>query len=147
MYEVYRSDVCVRISEKSGSSVQYYPLHEAMCRIRLTVKMCAKLWKRITDVGSFCSIYVDDVGVKHLTKADLSVRCFETLQTQIGSNALMYLDATIPVYALIKKGKRLVLAYSIESKDEILASGNCRSLYLAKNWNPRFKGYTHNQKA
>jgi putative methanogenesis marker protein 8 len=91
-------------------------------------------------VFSVCNTCVDETQVKHIAKADVAcASASKILREQIGTRALMQLGATIPVYALTKKGKRLVMAYLAEFKDKLVVFRTKQLPYKAENRGPKLR--------
>lgn len=98
-------------------------------------------------VFSVCNTCVDKTDVQHIAKADVAcASASKIVRREIGSEALLQLGVTIPVYALTEKGKKLILAYLTEFKDKLVVFRTNKLPYLAKNKGPRLKGYADNQK-
>ena len=78
--------------------------------------------------------------VQHIKKADIvCASASKIVQKEVGSNALMQLGVTIPVYALTPKGKRLVLAYINGFKDKLVIFRTRKLPYLAEKRGPRLR--------
>jgi putative methanogenesis marker protein 8 len=93
------------------------------------------------SVFSVCNTCVGKIDVKHIAKADIVCgSASKLLRTEIGSNALLQLGVTIPVYALTEKGKKLVLAYLAVFGNRLVVFRTNKLPYLAKDKGPRLKG-------
>lgn len=91
-------------------------------------------------VFSVCNTCVGEDDVEHIAKADIvCASASKILRNQIGKKALLQLGVTIPVYALTKKGKRLVLAYLAEFKDKLVIFRTQKLPYEAEGKGPKFK--------
>jgi putative methanogenesis marker protein 8 len=89
-------------------------------------------------IFSVCNTCLNDADVKHIAKADVvCASASKILRTKIGKKAALQLGATIPVYALTEKGKRLVLAYLAEFKDKLVIFRTSKLPYETKNRGPR----------
>jgi putative methanogenesis marker protein 8 len=98
-------------------------------------------------VFSVCNTCVGDADVKHIAKADVAcASASRLLRSKIGSEALLQLGMTIPVYALTEKGKRLVLAYLAEFKDKLVVFRTDKLPYQAEGRGPWLKGYMGGRK-
>ncbi len=100
--------------------------------------------EKIADVKvlvfSVCNTCVSKENVRHIAKADIAcASASKILRKEIGSKALMQLGVSIPVYALTKKGKRLVLAYLAEFKDKLVVFRTKKLPYHVEEKGPRLK--------
>lgn len=94
-------------------------------------------------VFSVCNTSVHDANVKHIAKADIAcASASKILRTEIGKRALLQLGITIPVYALTEKGKKLVLAYLAELRDDLVVFRTSKLPYQAERKRPILKGET-----
>jgi len=91
-------------------------------------------------IFSVCNTCVAETDVKHIAKADIAcASASKLLRTKIGSNALMQLGVTIPVYALTDKGRRLILAYLAEFDSRLVAFRTGKLPYGQEGVGPRLK--------
>ncbi|NWG10826.1 DUF2099 family protein [Candidatus Bathyarchaeota archaeon] len=96
--------------------------------------------KADVSVFSVCNTCVDRAQVKHIVKADIAwASASKVLREKIGTTAVLQLGATIPVYALTEKGKRLVWAYLSEFKDKLVIFRTSRLPYQAEDRCPKLK--------
>jgi len=99
-------------------------------------------------IFSVCNTCVRNVDVTHISKADVTcASASRILRAKIGKNALLQLGATIPIYALSEKGKRIVLAYLAEFKDKLVVFRTSKLPYQATNVGPKLKANVPNQNA
>jgi len=91
-------------------------------------------------VFSVCNTCVRNKDVQHIKKADIvCASASKIVRKEVGSNALMQLGVTIPVYALTLKGKRLVLAYINGFKDKLVIFRTRKLPYLTEKRGPRLR--------
>jgi len=91
-------------------------------------------------IFSVCNTCIGDAAVKHIAKADVAcASASKILRENIGKDALLQLGATIPVYALTKKGKKLVLAYLDEFKDKLIVFRTNKLPYNVEKRGPKLK--------
>jgi len=88
-------------------------------------------------VFSVCNTLAKRVDVKHIANADIAcASASKILREDIGSNALLQVGMTIPVYALSQRGKELVLAYLASFKDRLVVFRTNRLPFDAKGKGP-----------
>lgn len=93
-------------------------------------------------IFSVCNTCVVDADVQHIARADLvCASASKVIRKEIGSNALLQIGVTIPVYVLTEKGKRFALAYLTEFRDKLVIFRTKDLPYQAKNKGPRLKRY------
>ncbi len=61
------------------------------------------------------------------------------IREKVGPRALIQLGFTIPVFALTKSGKELLLSYLMEFNESIVAFKTKRMPYLVKDKGPKLK--------
>ncbi|MEM2118544.1 MAG: DUF2099 family protein, partial [Candidatus Bathyarchaeia archaeon] len=89
-------------------------------------------------IFSVCNTCIRDKDVKHIAKADVAcASASKLLRAKIGSRALLQLGTTIPVYALTRKGKRLVLAYLEEFSGKLVVFRTRKLPYYVEGKGPR----------
>jgi putative methanogenesis marker protein 8 len=94
-------------------------------------------------VFSVCNTSVRDGNVRHIAKADVAcASASKILRREIGKRALLQLGITIPVYVLTEKGKKLVLAYLAELRDDLVVFRTSKLPYQAEGKGPILKGET-----
>jgi len=91
-------------------------------------------------IFSVCNTCVGNSDVSNIAKADIACASgSKALRTKIGKKALLQLGVTIPVYALTKKGKKLVLAYLAKFKDKLVVFRTSKLPYQVENIGPKLK--------
>jgi putative methanogenesis marker protein 8 len=91
-------------------------------------------------VFSVCNTCVNERQVKHIAKADVAcASASKILRQRIATNALLQLGATIPVFALTRKGKRLILAYLAEFRDKLVVFRVNQLPYEVEDRGPKLK--------
>jgi putative methanogenesis marker protein 8 len=91
-------------------------------------------------VFSVCNTCVCSADVKHIADADVAcASASKVLRSRIGNRALLQLGATIPVYALTERGKRLVLSYLAEFSHRLVVFRTGKLPYDVKDKGPRLK--------
>jgi len=91
-------------------------------------------------VFSVCNTCVDDAAVQYIAKADIACAgASKILREKIGTEALIQLGITIPVYALTAKGKKLVLAYLSEFGEKFVIFKTNALPYNVASKGPRLK--------
>jgi putative methanogenesis marker protein 8 len=94
-------------------------------------------------IFSVCNACVHKADVKHITKADIAcASASRILRTKIGSKAMIQLGMTIPVYALTKKGKKVVLSYLAEFDHKLVIFRTSKLPYPAEGKGPILKSET-----
>ena len=98
-------------------------------------------------IFSVCNTCVTTMAVQHISKADIAcASASKILRNEIGSNAVLQLGVTIPVYALTDKGKRFILAYLAEFDHKLVAFRTGKLPYLPEGKGPRLRSCARNQK-
>jgi putative methanogenesis marker protein 8 len=91
-------------------------------------------------VFSVCNTCIGRAQVKHIAKADIAcASASKVLREEIGAEALLQLGATIPVYALTEKGKRLVLANLSAFRDKLVIFRTNQLPYRVEGKGPKLK--------
>jgi putative methanogenesis marker protein 8 len=98
-------------------------------------------------IFSVCNTCVDMDAVPHIAKADIAcASASKLLRTEIGSNALLQLGVTIPVYVLTEKGRKLVLAYLADFKDKLVIFRTEKLPYQVESVGPKLKNCLKSRK-
>jgi putative methanogenesis marker protein 8 len=99
-------------------------------------------------VFSVCNTSVGNIHAKHIAKADIAcASASKVLRTEISKKALLQLGITIPVYALTEKGKKLILAYLADFKENLVVFRTGKLPYQAEGKGPVLKGKNRKQEA
>lgn len=91
-------------------------------------------------IFSVCNTSVRRTSTRHIAKADITcASASRILRTGVGKKALLQLGVTIPVYALTEKGKKLILAYLAEFKQNLVIFRTDRLPYQVEGKGPVLK--------
>jgi len=89
-------------------------------------------------VFSVCNTCADKKDMKHILKADIVCASASRLVRQLaGPKALMQLGVSIPIFALTKLGKDLLLAHLSEFNDKLVVFRSRKLPYLAEQKAPK----------
>ncbi|MEM2440707.1 MAG: DUF2099 family protein [Candidatus Bathyarchaeia archaeon] len=91
-------------------------------------------------IFSVCNTCVGEDAVEHVAKADIvCASASKILRKEMGKRALLQLGVAIPVFALTEKGKKLVLAYLTEFKDNLVIFRTGKLPYEPEGRGPKLK--------
>ena len=92
-------------------------------------------------VFSVCNTKACEDDLKHIAEADIvCASASKLLRDRLAKESLLQLGVTIPVYALTKKAKRLILAYLVEFDGKVVTFRTKNLPYGTQERGPRLRG-------